>query len=439
MIVRDEESCLARSLESVRGLVDEVVVVDTGSRDRTRELAARAGARVFELAWGDDFAAARNFSLARCASEWALVLDADEVVERAAHAELRSLAARADLDAVELIQANYRGDPRSPCWRPLRRLAPEARGCAGYLEVRVVRMVRAGHGYEFRGRIHETIVESVRERGGRVHSSELVIHHHGTPPDGDAERARRKRELYARLVAESARERPGEAKAQWQLGEALAAEEGRAPEAEQSLARALALDPALEGARATLAQLLLRRGAPAEAERLLLEGAGADGELSLSHAELLIAACLFGGRLEEAAALARGVLARDGGRPLARLWAGVIAEELGHEAEAAAHYDRAGDGRAGFPLAAARRRSFLERTRARARRAAGDQRGALQSLRAALAADPEDPLVHRDLAALAAEHGDAATAARLLERAAQLAPYSRPVQRAWLALGYVAA
>ncbi len=60
MIVRDEQENLPRCLGSVAGLFDEIVVVDTGSRDRTREIAREFGARVFDFVWVDDFAAARN-------------------------------------------------------------------------------------------------------------------------------------------------------------------------------------------------------------------------------------------------------------------------------------------------------------------------------------------------------------------------------------------
>ncbi len=65
MIVRDEEKNLPACLSSVRGLFDEIVVVDTGSKDRTREIAGEFGARVFDFVWVDDFAAARNAALAR--------------------------------------------------------------------------------------------------------------------------------------------------------------------------------------------------------------------------------------------------------------------------------------------------------------------------------------------------------------------------------------
>ena len=81
MIVRDEEQTLPLCLESVRGLFDEIIVVDTGSKDRTKEIALGFGARVIDFAWIDDFAAARNVSLANATGDYVLWLDADDVIE----------------------------------------------------------------------------------------------------------------------------------------------------------------------------------------------------------------------------------------------------------------------------------------------------------------------------------------------------------------------
>ncbi len=80
MIVKNEEATLSRTLDSVKGVVDEIVVVDTGSRDRTREIARGYGARVYDFEWCDDFAAARNECLKHAQGDWILVLDADEVL-----------------------------------------------------------------------------------------------------------------------------------------------------------------------------------------------------------------------------------------------------------------------------------------------------------------------------------------------------------------------
>ncbi|MGB3264581.1 MAG: tetratricopeptide repeat protein [Microcoleus sp.] len=79
-IVKNEETTLSRTLDSVKGVVDEMVVLDTGSGDRTREIARESGARVYDFEWCDDFAAARNESLKHARGDWILVLDADEVL-----------------------------------------------------------------------------------------------------------------------------------------------------------------------------------------------------------------------------------------------------------------------------------------------------------------------------------------------------------------------
>lgn len=80
MIVKDEEDVLAEALTAVREFVDEIVVYDTGSTDRTREIAHEHGARVIEGYWNDHFGDARNRSLAHCTGQWILWVDADEVI-----------------------------------------------------------------------------------------------------------------------------------------------------------------------------------------------------------------------------------------------------------------------------------------------------------------------------------------------------------------------
>jgi hypothetical protein len=70
MIVRNEESNLPACLESVKGVFDEIIVVETGSTDRTREVAADHGARVIDFPWIDSFAAARNESLRHAGGDW---------------------------------------------------------------------------------------------------------------------------------------------------------------------------------------------------------------------------------------------------------------------------------------------------------------------------------------------------------------------------------
>ena len=80
MIVRNEEKVLARCLDSVRGIADEICITDTGSTDKTREIARKYGT-VQAFPWCDDFSAARNFSFAQARMDYTLWLDADDVLD----------------------------------------------------------------------------------------------------------------------------------------------------------------------------------------------------------------------------------------------------------------------------------------------------------------------------------------------------------------------
>src|SRR5262245_373880 len=94
VIVKNEEANLPACLASSAGLFAEVIVVDTGSTDRPRELAAQAGASVHDFPWCDDFAAARNESLRHATAPWIFWLDADERLDDDNRARLRDLFAR---------------------------------------------------------------------------------------------------------------------------------------------------------------------------------------------------------------------------------------------------------------------------------------------------------------------------------------------------------
>lgn len=80
MIVKNEEKNLSRCLESAKGFVHEMIIVDTGSTDKTKDIAQSFGAKVYDFEWNGDFSAARNYALSKSMSDWNLVLDADEQI-----------------------------------------------------------------------------------------------------------------------------------------------------------------------------------------------------------------------------------------------------------------------------------------------------------------------------------------------------------------------
>ena len=110
MIAKNEEEFIGDCLASVSKLVDEIIVVDTGSTDRTIEIAESYGAKVLHHPWQGDFAAARNESLAHATGDWILVLDADETLPSEGHAELKKALRNKDNVGYALAIENLMGE-----------------------------------------------------------------------------------------------------------------------------------------------------------------------------------------------------------------------------------------------------------------------------------------------------------------------------------------
>src|SRR5216683_2753537 len=91
LMVRNEEEALPGCLQSVAGIANEIIVVDTGSTDRTKETAASFGAKVFDFPWIDDFAAARNECIRHATGEWIFWMDADERMDEVNREKLKAL------------------------------------------------------------------------------------------------------------------------------------------------------------------------------------------------------------------------------------------------------------------------------------------------------------------------------------------------------------
>ena len=98
MMVKNEEDLLPKCLESVQDHVDEIVVVDTGSTDRTVEIATSYGARVYSHPWEGDFSKHRNQSIDYANQEWILILDADEAVDKESVCHLRKILKEKNAD-----------------------------------------------------------------------------------------------------------------------------------------------------------------------------------------------------------------------------------------------------------------------------------------------------------------------------------------------------
>ena len=106
MIVKNEERILKRCLDSVKDLVDEIVIVDTGSTDATKRIAAEYTDRIYDFTWIDDFSAARNFAFSKATKEYIYSADADEVLSEENRQRFRLLKETL-LPEIEIVQMKY--------------------------------------------------------------------------------------------------------------------------------------------------------------------------------------------------------------------------------------------------------------------------------------------------------------------------------------------
>lgn len=106
MIVKNEESILGRCLDSVADLMDEIIIVDTGSRDRTKEIAAGFTDKIYDFEWMDDFSAARNYAFSKASMEYIYSADADEVLSSENRERFRLLKETL-LPEIEIVQMKY--------------------------------------------------------------------------------------------------------------------------------------------------------------------------------------------------------------------------------------------------------------------------------------------------------------------------------------------
>lgn len=201
MIVKNEEANLADCLASLGDFADEIIIVDTGSTDRTVEIAESFGARVEHFTWIDDFAAARNESLKYAGGDWIFWLDADDRIPPESPAKLKQTVASGQADAYRCRMVSHiQGDPPSV-------------STADY-----TLLFRNGRGIRFEGAIHETVTPNLLRQGMTVGQTNIAIHHSGyATPARLRQKAARNLRILRRCVAQD----PQNLHWQYHLGVAL--------------------------------------------------------------------------------------------------------------------------------------------------------------------------------------------------------------------------
>ncbi len=251
MIVRNEEKHIKRCLESVQGLADEIIIVDTGSTDNTVSIAKSLGAQVYFHQWENDFSKARNESLRYANGEWILVMDADEVIAERDHARIRALTPPSppykggdggdeSVAGYRMALRNYQDKGGIANWCSVEDDCPEALGASGYIPAYLVRLFRRNDGILFQGVVHEVVEYSIHHKGGRIVLTDIPIHHYGRMLE--QERMNQKNKLYREAGESKVSLNPGDARAYRDLGTQYI-EMGLFKEAEDVLEKAAQLDP----------------------------------------------------------------------------------------------------------------------------------------------------------------------------------------------------
>lgn len=159
MIVKNEDAVLARCLSSLSDCVDEIIIIDTGSEDKTKEVAYQYTDYVYDFTWADDFALARNYSFSKATMEYCMWLDADDVIQAADREQFRELKASLD-PSVQVVMMKYH-------------TAFDEQGIPTFSYYRE-RLIKNKSEMLWKGFIHEVI-----EPIGRVEYSECAVTHKG--------------------------------------------------------------------------------------------------------------------------------------------------------------------------------------------------------------------------------------------------------------------
>jgi len=383
MIVRNGSAGLARCLKSALPAVDAIVIGDTGSTDSSVDIAREYGARVFDVAWENDFSKARNAVLAEVVTDWVLWMDDDEMLDPAGAKWIPALLeanekSTSPVDAYEVWRWNYVSSLNSRSGGLMAEPNPcrleESRPYPAYTRYLNTLLFRRHPEVYFEGPVHETVARRVRAVGLRAAQAPFVIHHFGFA-GGTEQRRQEKNEYYHQLGLETVRLHPEDSWAHYQLG-LSALEHRRDPAAALTwLDRSLALSPSNQTAWVYSGICLTRLGRLEEALERLQRAAGL-GAVSALLAEA----------------------------------AGDVYFKKNDAAQAAQWYEQVGQASPGGSGVVS---ALVDCKRGACQVRMGDNHAGLARIEAAVAREPQAGELYEIWAAAALQAGDLATAARV--------------------------
>lgn len=218
MIMRDNANVLPRCLNSVKGLVDEIIIVDTGSKDNSIDVAVSHGAQVYQDAWQDDFARPRNLGIERARGQWILIMDPDEMLLQKDHDDVKWLTRAKNFDAFWLTTHNYGPFTYKMDYKRVPPGGDPLGKYKGYTPSTKTRFFKNGLGIRFEGCWHELADWYIRRYKLRQGSAPVPIHH--WIHEISQQTKQKKQEFYLKMGKKKVREWPKHGQARWELATA---------------------------------------------------------------------------------------------------------------------------------------------------------------------------------------------------------------------------
>jgi len=218
MIMRDNAKTLPRCLTSVGGLVDEIIIVDTGSVDNSVEVAKSYGAQVLHDPWQDDFARPRNIGIEAARGQWILIMDPDEMLLQKDHDDVKWLTRAKNFDAFWLTTRNYGPFTYRMDYKIVGKANDPLGKYEGYVPSTKTRFFRNGVGIRFEGCWHELADWYIRRYKLKQGSSPIPIHH--WTHEISQKTGEEKRAFYLKMGEKKVREWPRHGQARWELATA---------------------------------------------------------------------------------------------------------------------------------------------------------------------------------------------------------------------------
>ena len=215
MIMKNEEKRLGRCLRAVQDLVHEIIIVDTGSTDKSITIAKQCGARVMSSPWCDDFAFVRNIGLKAASMNWILILDPDELISPQDIDVIREHTLHWDIIAYQMITRNYGNNPMQMDAIPNPMDTSAAKDYSSFIPSNKTRLFQNHLGLKFQGCWHELIDYDLVQKKLNWAPSPVQIHHY--PEEILQKNFKEKAAFYLRIAEKKVRLNPADLQAWWEL------------------------------------------------------------------------------------------------------------------------------------------------------------------------------------------------------------------------------